>query len=54
MRWWYAYVPLHLAGSGGRRLVAKFQATAEEVIGHFASSARIDPVTGVLEFFKRP
>lgn len=54
MKWWYAYVPLLYAGSGGNRLIAKFQATPEEVQESFAKSARIDYVLGVIEFYKRP
>lgn len=51
-RWWYAYIPLLWAGSGGNRLLAKFQATDAEVREAFGHCARIEP-NGVIEFYKR-
>lgn len=53
-RWYYFYVPLLWAGSGGNRLVAKCHATREEVEREFADCARIDHATGVVETFRRP
>lgn len=53
MRWWYAYVPLHVAGSRGDRFRGKFQATEEQVREAFSSCATICP-NGVIEFYKRP
>lgn len=53
LRWWYAYVPVLWAGSGGNTLKAKFQATEDEVRAAFSSCATIHP-NGVLEFYKRP
>ena len=41
MRWYYFYVPLHIAGSGGNRLIAKCQTTETEIRKHFPK-AHID------------
>lgn len=53
-RYWYAYVPLHVAGSGGNRLIGKFQATADAVRETFGDSATINYQNGVIECYKRP
>lgn len=52
-RWWYAYVPLLYAGSGGKTLVGKFQATEDEVRAAFGEYARIES-NGCIHFYKRP
>jgi hypothetical protein len=53
IRWWYAYLPLLYAGSGGKTFVGKFQATEEEVREAFGTCARIEP-NGCIHFYKRP
>jgi hypothetical protein len=53
-RWWYAYIPLLYAGSGGKTLVGKFLATREQVAERFGDSAHINFDNGVVEFYKRP
>lgn len=51
-RWYYIYVPLHVAGSRGVRLKAKLQATEEEIRQAFGHCAHIDGQ--VVDIFKRP
>lgn len=52
-RWWYAYIPLLYAGSGGKTFVGKFRTTEEAVREAFGHCARIEE-SGVVSFFKRP
>lgn len=54
---WYVYVPLHVAGSGGNRLVGKLRATEEEARAAFEHCARIEVqslgLSGTIETFRR-
>jgi hypothetical protein len=53
VRYWYVYVPRHVAGSGGCRLIGKVQATEREITRAFGHCARISE-NGVVEVYKRP
>lgn len=57
-RYWYVYVPLHVAGSDGNRLIGKVRATRAEIVAAFGKSARIEShslgLSGAVYCFKRP
>ena len=53
-RYWYCYLPLHVAGSGGNTFVGKVRATLAEVREAWADCATIDERAATVHFYSRP